>query len=376
MEIFVVCSEGMESLLSRELEELGFSEVREGFRGVYVNVEGMRGVYQINYCSRLAIRVLFPLKQFRCFDQKSLYKEVLSIDWSLYIPKGKTFAIDANVRHPLIRNSLYAAQVAKDAICDQMRTKTGSRPSVSVKNPNVQINLFIHDRNAVISFDTSGLPLYKRGYRLEKGEAPIQETLAAALLKLGKFRSDNIMCDPCCGSGTLLIEAALIASKTPPGYLRRTWGFMLMPDFDNSLWLKVKAEADQLRTNLPNGHFFGCDISKDMVRICKTNLRAAGFHQQIQVEHFPLQDYNPPVPPNYIMCNPPHGLRMEQEKLLTPLYRSIGDFMKRKSAKPGTGFVFTGNLELAKEIGLQPKLRHVINNNGVDSRLLEFDLYQ
>jgi putative N6-adenine-specific DNA methylase len=375
MEIFVVCAEGIEPLLAEELVQLGHSRIQEGFRGVYVQTESFEAVYNINYCSRLAIRVLWPLRRFRCYDQKSIYKEVSAIDWFQYIPKGRTFAIDANVSHRSIRNSLFAAQVAKDAICDQFRDKTGSRPDVSTKNPDIQLNLYIRDDTGIMSFDTSGVPLHKRGYRLESGEAPIQETLAAALLTLAKYQGNEILCDPCCGSGTLLIEAALMASRTAPGYIRQNWGFMHLPEFLSEAWLKVKAEADRQRIPLPSGLLFGSDINKDMIRICKTNLRAAGFHQQVNILQSSFQDYTPPVPPNFIICNPPHGLRLEAPEQLVPLYRALGDFLKRKSSKPGRGFIFTGNLELAKEIGLQPKQRHVISNNGIDSRLLEFEIY-
>lgn len=375
MEIFVTCAEGIEPLLAEELRSLGYAQIKESFRGIYVNIDAHEAIYRINYCSRLAIRVLLPLRQFRCFDQKSLYREISGVDWTPYIPRGKTFAIDANVSHKVLRNSLFAAQVTKDAICDQFRAKIGSRPSISTRNPDIQLNLYINGDRGVISFDTSGVPLHKRGYRLESGEAPIQETLAAALLTLAQYQGNEIVCDPCCGSGTLLIEAALAASKTPPGYLRQKWGFMHLPEYEAKEWLKVKAEADEQRIALPNAHLFGCDINRDMVRICKTNLRAAGFHQQIAISQTPFQDYTPPVVPNFIICNPPHGLRLDEAEHLVPLYRSLGDFLKRKSAKPGRGFVFTGNLELAKEIGLSPKKRHVINNNGIDSRFLEFDLF-
>jgi putative N6-adenine-specific DNA methylase len=375
MEIFVTCAEDIEPLLLEELAKLGYQDTREGFRGVYVQTTSNNAIYAINYNSRLAVRVLLPLKKFRCFDQKSIYKEISSIDWSLYIPKGKDFAIDANVSHRNLRNSLFAAQVAKDAICDQFRQKTGSRPNVSPKDPDIQLNLYIRDEMGVMSFDTSGIPLNKRGYRLESGEAPIQETLAAALLTLAHYQGNEILFDPCCGSGTFLIEAALMASKTAPGYLRHKWGFMNLPDFSPHDWLKVKNDIDKQRVALPMDHFFACDINKDVVRICKTNVRAAGFHHQIQISQSSFQEYSPPIPPNFIICNPPHGLRLDTFEHLIPLYRQLGDFLKRKSAKPSRGFIFTGNLDLAKEIGLNPKRRYVINNSSIDSRLLEFDLY-
>lgn len=373
--LFITCGEGLEPLLIQELAELGFNDVREGFRGVYVFDKSFNAIFRINYCSRIAGRVLLPLVQFRCFDQKGLYKGTSQVDWLKYIPKGKNFAIDANVSHRQLRNSLFAAQVVKDAICDQFREKTGNRPSVNVQKPDVQLNLFIHNDQAVISVDTSGTPLHKRGYRQDAGEAPLQESLAAALLRLAKYTADDILLDPCCGSGTLLIEAALIASRTAPGYLRQKWAFMLLPQFSFDEWVKVKSEVDDLRLPIPKNHLFGLEINKNTARICQGNLRAAGFLKDVLVKQADFREFKPEILPNVIITNPPHGKRLDSVEGLIPLYRSLGDFMKHEVAKPARGFVFTANTPLVKEIGLSANRRHVLSNSGVDSRLLEFDLY-
>lgn len=373
--LFVTCGQGLEPLLVNELAELGFQDTRESFRGVYVYDNSFNAILRINYCSRLASRVLLPIKAFRCFDQKALYKGGRSTDWPSYISPGKTFAIDANVKHRQLRNSLYAAQVLKDAICDQMKEQTGQRPNVNVKNPDVQVNLFIHEDQAVISIDTSGVPLHKRGYRQEAGEAPLQESLAAALLILAGYTKDQILLDPCCGSGTILIEAALIASQTAPGYLRQNWGFMLLPHFKFEDWLKIKTEVDSLRQPIPKNHLFGIDINKNVVRICQGNLRAAGFLKDVLVKQEDFREFKPSILPAMIITNPPHGKRLESLDTLVPLYRALGDFMKHHVAKPARGFVFTANTPLVKEIGLAAQKRHVLSNSGIDSRLLEFDLY-
>lgn len=374
-DLFVSCSQGLEPLLAEEMSELGFAQVTPGYRGVYVGDYSMEAIYRINYCSRLASRVLLPISRFRCRDKHSLYKGIAGIDWLRYIPKGKTFAIDANVDHRELRNSLFAAQVAKDAICDQFREKTGDRPVVDVQDPDIQLNLFIYRDLAVINIDTSGIPLHKRGYRQETVEAPIRESLAAAMLRLARYKGDEVLYDPCCGSGTFLIEAALIASQTRPGFLRTHWGFMFHPEFSNEAWLKVKVAEDLKRIPLEKDRFFGSDINKNAVHVCKVNLRAVGFHKEIDVVHRDFRECIPPVLPNFLISNPPHGRRLDDVELLRPLYRALGDFMKRNMAKPSRGFIFTGDLELAKEVGLAPKQRHVIDNSGVDSRLLEFDLY-
>lgn len=178
-ELFITCSQGLEPLLQAELESFGYQNSRKGYRGVHLPDATMNHVYRINYCSRLAGRVLWPLKHFRCFDSDMLYKEAVKIEWEPLIPIGKTFAIDSNVTHRKLRNSLYASQIVKDAICDQLRSQRGERPSIDPKNPDVQLNLFIRDASGLLYFDTSGQPLNKRGYRQEQAIAPLQETYEA-----------------------------------------------------------------------------------------------------------------------------------------------------------------------------------------------------
>lgn len=373
--LFVSCATALEPLLKDELSEMGITTSHIGYRGIYINDWDWKTIYQINYGSRLASRVLLPLLRFRCFDRRSLYRHAMEIDWPQFLKDGRTFAIDANVNHRELRNSLFAAQVVKDAICDQMRQRTGRRPSVQVQQPDLQLNLFIQQQNAVISFDTSGDPLHKRGYRQEAVEAPIQESLAAAILRLAHYSKDKILLDPCCGSGTFLVEAALMASQTPPGYLRHRWGFMGHPDYDSALWLKVRNQMDEKRIPLSPHHLFGIDKSQSAVRATKINLKAAGFHNQVEVQQDDFRDYNSQIVPNLIVTNPPHGKRLDEEDQLRPLYRDLGDFIKKNCAKDGKGFVFVSNLELAKEVGLAASKRHVLSNGGIDSRLLEYDIF-
>lgn len=372
--LFVTCAPELEPLLLDELQELGISSVL-GYRGVTVSDWDWDTIYRINYASRLASRVLLPLARFKCFDRHSLYAHAAEIDWSQFLKTGWTFAIDANVNHRALRNSLFAAQVVKDAICDQMRQKTGKRPSVDIQNPHLQINLFIQQQHAIISFDTSGVPLHKRGYRQESVEAPIQESLAAAILRLAKYTREQILLDPCCGSGTILIEAALMATHTPPGYLRKEWGFMRHPQFEQAAWLKVRNRIDAERTTLEPGHLFGIDRSQQAIRACKINLKAAGFNQQIEIQQADFREFTPTVNPNLIIANPPHGKRLEEEEVLKPLYRSLGDFLKHTCTKPGRSFVFTTSPDLAKEVGLAASKRHVLSSGGLDARLLEYEIF-
>lgn len=375
MNLFITCSSHLEEVLKAEIEELGYPNVRIGFRGVYVDVESDRDVYRINYCSRLASRVLVPLVTFRCNNKNDLYKATASINWRLYLKTAKTLAIDANVDSPEIRNSLFAAQVVKDAICDQMVDKTGSRPSVDTGNPDLQLNLFLRHGKAVLSLDTSGAPLHKRGYRQDGGDAPLRETLAAALLHIAKYDPSDIMIDPCAGSGTLLIEAALIASKTPPGIFRKKWGFFNHPEFDEQKWLQVRIAADSERISLQKGRFFGVEINRNTQRLAMGNLKATGLHAAILIAVGDFVEFEPAVTPTFLLTNPPYGKRLEEEDHLVSLYRSLGQFMKEKMAKPSRGFILTGSQPLSKEVGLAAKRRYEIDNGGIDARLLEFDIY-
>lgn len=373
--LFVTCAPALEPLLLEELKELGIEQTHLGYRGVYIDDWNWNTIYKVNYGSRIASRVLLPLSRFKCFDKQTLYQAVAALDWSPLFKEGRTFAIDANVSHRELRNSLFAAQVVKDAICDQLREKVGRRPSVDVANPDIQLNLFVQNTAGIISFDTSGTPLHKRGYRQESVEAPIQESLAAAILRLAKYHKEEILLDPCCGSGTFLIEAALIATNTPPGYLRQRWGFMRHPAFNIEEWLTVRNKMDERRAPLASNHLFGVDLSKNAVRACKINLKAAGFASAVEVVQGDFREFTPRIAPNLVVTNPPYGNRLEDETLLRPFYRALGEFMKQKMAKPARGFIFTGNLELTKEVGLAAKQRHVLQTGGIEARLLEFDIY-
>lgn len=375
MSLFVMCAQGLESLLADELSELELKDITPGFCGVYVKESSLQNIYTINYCSRLASRVLLPLLEFRCEDQQSLYNNARKISWAQFFDKQQTFAIDANVHHSSLRNSLYAAQVVKDALCDQMRESHGFRPSVDLKNPDIQLNLFIDKERAILSFDTSGQPLHKRAYRSATGEAPLKESLAAALLKLANYKGHEVIIDPCAGSGTLLIEAALIASKTSPAYLRKKFGFFSHPDFDNNLWQKVKLAADQKRVPLPAGILWGCERDEHVARLCQANIENAGFGGKITISCTNFIKHEPLVAYELCITNPPHGLRLAFDENLAELYKALGDFMKKKMAKPGRGFIFTTNSALAKKIGLATKKRHIINSSGMDARLLEFNIY-
>ena len=309
--LFISSAHCSQEMLTKEIEELGISDVRTGHYGVFIP-KTMDNVYLVNYLSRFATRVMWPIAQFSCRDQKDLYEESRTINWDAFLSVQKTFAIDANVSHPNLRNSLFAAQVLKDAICDHFWDKYDERPSVNVKKPDVQLNLFIHKGRATISLDTSGAPLYKRGWKQEGGIATIPETLAATLLKLAGFNAKEVLCDPFCGAGTLLIEAACLATNTPAGYFRKEWGFFSHPDFDQKRWLEIKEIWDAKRVSCTSICAVGADKDPNMVLLSQRHLQKTGFSKNVIVCKSDVTHFKPTRLPTMVVTDPPFGKRMLQ----------------------------------------------------------------
>jgi putative N6-adenine-specific DNA methylase len=324
-DLFVVCHPSFEDLLFEELKELGISGLKKSQSGVYVpyNIDH---VFLINYCSRIATRVLLTLKKFKCPDREVLYQESKKIQWDAFLRPELTFAIDANVHgHAQLRNSLFVAQIIKDAICDQLTAQFGSRPSVNTMNPDVQLNIFIHQQDATLSFDTSGSALFKRGYRKASVEAPLQETMAAALLKCAGYNKEYTLWDPFCGSGTFLIESAMIATQTPAGFFRSKWGFAHLPDFSQEKWTAFKYIWDQKRIPLATKKIFGSDKDPQAIEAAEANLSQAGFTGKIELLCREIDRVKYPVRPNFIVTNPPFGKRLERSE---QLFRSLAQFIK------------------------------------------------
>jgi len=326
-ELFVSCAGNLEPYLIDELKELGIVQVRRGHRGVIVP-KSIDNVYSINYCSRIATRVLWPLIRFPCPHRDALYTASRAIDWKLYFPSPEsTLAIDANAdNHPSLRNSHFAALVVKDAVCDGLRDARGWRPSIDLENPDVQLNLFIHQGIATLYIDTSGKPLFKRGYRKQTGEAPLQESLAAAVLRIAGYHPESDrLCDPFCGSGTLLIEGAMMATHTPAGFFRKNFGFAAMPEFNEAKWKAFRARADQKRIPLPKEKIIGADGSPASIAMTRAHLEATGFIDSIETLCRPIERINISFTPSIIVCNPPYGKRLETS---SSLYRHLGEFTK------------------------------------------------
>ena len=363
----------MEELCEQELLELGATDTRTAYRGVYFNAD-KTSLYGINYTSRLLSRVLAPLVTFHCRSTNALMKTAEKIRWEQFFYFDKTFAITSTVVKSQITNSLYASQVLKDGIADYFRLKFGKRPNVETVNPDVRFNLHIEKDTAVISLDTSGESLHKRGYRLLAGEAPMQETLAAAVIRLSKWDGDNPLWDCMCGSGTILCEALMHYCRIPAQKLRKKFGFFYLPDFELKLWEKLKDELDKKIRTLPKGLIIGSDKSQRIVDVAKSNLSRLPFDDAVDLSCHPFQHVRQ-FENGTLITNPPYGIRLGEIEEVRGLYKELGDFLKTKCT--GTSaFIYTGNPELRKSIGLKTSKRIPLVNGKLEGVLLQIDSYE
>jgi putative N6-adenine-specific DNA methylase len=370
---FATCARGIESILAGELRDLGASAVTVGRGGVHFAGDKTL-LYKANLWLRTAIRVLQPVLQTTVTSPEELYDAVRAVDWSQYLTPDHTLAVDSNVRDSRITHSKYAALKTKDAICDQFVDRFGRRPSVDIERPMVGLNLHIHKNQAVLSLDSSGDSLHKRGYRPILTKAPLNEALAAAIIFLTGWSGGTPLIDPMCGSGTLPIEAAWIALLRPPGLTRKHFGFQGWMDYDVKLWTELRDEGRRgVLKKLP-APILGSDIRKDAIAFSRSNARAAGIGNLI---HFEVRDVAqlrpPPGPPGVIVCNPPYGERIGEEKELRTLYRTFGEVVQKDCAG-WNAFVFTGNAALARNLGMKPSAQIPLFNGKIPCRLLRFDL--
>ncbi len=364
----------MESLCEEELIELGAKNTKVSYRGVYFEADPA-SLYRINYMSRMVSRVLAPLLTFSCHNTNILRKKAEEIKWEKIFTIDKTFAITASVAKSNINNSLYAAQCLKDGIADYFRkVSDGLRPDVSTVNPDVRINLHIEKDEAVVSIDTSGESLHKRGYRLLAGEAPMQETLAAAIIRISKWDGQNPLWDCMCGSGTILCEALMHYCKIPAQKLRTNFGFFYMPDFDKQIWEKVKGECDQKIRPLEKGLISGSDKSQRVIDVAKDNLSRLPFSDAVDLSCHPFQHVKQ-FENGTLITNPPYGIRMGEYEEVKKLYTELGDFIKQK-CKGTTAFIYTGDPVLRKSIGLKTSKRVPLVNGKLEGVLVQIDSYE
>lgn len=372
--IIVTCSNRLSVYLQQEIAALGFTPVRVFKTGVEL-LGDINDCIKLNINLRCASQVLYSLKEFRAYNANDLYNELIKIEWENIIPSQEYFSISSNVTNETITNNLFANVKVKDAIADRFRNKTGERPDSGPELNAVVVHLYWKEDLAEIFIDTSGETLSKHGYRKIPGKAPMLESLAAANLLALKWDRKSVFINPMCGSGTIAIEAALLATNRKPGMYRNNYSFMHLCEYDEQVYENLYKEMESQVITDSNIRIIASDLSEDAVQISKVNAGIAGVEDMISFE---LCDFaSTTVPENtegVIFFNPEYGDRLGDEIELQETYARMGDFLKQK-CKGYWGYIFTGNLELAKKIGLKPKRRIEFYTGKIDCRLFEYELY-
>ena len=372
-DIIVTCPRGLASFLEEEITECGFHVIRHSPTSVHTKGT-LSDAMVLNLRLRTGYRVLYHLKTFTAHTLDDLYRNVLSIPWERYIPIDGYFSVLSSVESPLIRDTRIVALKAKDAVADRMMKRYGARPNSGSGRTGIVLFVFWRGNSAGISLDTSGEPLSRRGYRLIPGSAPLQESLAAALIHATGWTGDTPFVNPMCGSGTLAIEAALIAQGRAPGLSRDDFAFMHLRHYPRSEWNALRKRALHSLSDSLLPPIIASDHSEKALAAARENARAAGVEDCIDFSLCHFADTTVPPGPGIVILNPEYGKRMGDEKRLRETYHGIGDFLKQHC--PGyRGYIFTGNRELAKYVGLKTSRRTPFFNGSIECRLMEYRLY-
>lgn len=372
IDYFATTARGLEAITAEELIKLGATNVRNDFTGVHFQGD-QELLYKVNLWARTIFRVLMPIETVSCRNADQLYNNVKSINWSEYLNPKQTIAVRCTGKNERLNNSHVTAISIKNAIVEQQQKDTGIRSDVDTQNPDILINAHINKNQCVISLDSSGDSLHRRGYRPAVGLAPLKETLAVALLHLAEWNPDIPLFDPFCGSGTIVLEAAMIALNIAPGLYREKFTLENWTDFNGDLWDKLIKEAkNSQKQDLTT--IIGSDVEAEIIKQAQDNASACGLANKIKFQQQHLADIQPPTETGIILCNPPYGIRMADTEALSPLYKLMGDVLKQRF-QGWTAYILTGNKELAKKIGLRTSRRIPINNGGIDCTLLKYELY-
>ncbi len=372
--IILTCSNRLSPYLLQEAEGLGYTATRVFKTGV--ELQGtMQDCIKLNMHLRCASQVLFSIKEFKAFNADHVYDALKDMEWENMLPANGYFSISSNVSNDTITNNLFANVKVKDAIADRFREKTGSRPDSGAVLSGAVIHLYWKDDNAALFIDTSGETLSKHGYRKIPGKAPMLESLAAATIYASLWDKKGSFVNPMCGSGTLAIEAALMATHRVPGLYRNNYSFMHLLGFNQKMYDDELNIIQQQVTENTSTIIIASDISEDAINITKINAGIAGVEDMIAYEVCDFENTTIPESTSaVIFFNPEYGDRLGEETYLQETYKRMGDFMKKK-CKSYMGYIFTGNLELAKKIGLKPKRRIEFYTSKIDCRLFEYELY-
>lgn len=361
---------GLEQVLAQELTQLGANNVQIGRR--VVTFTGNKEImYRANFQLHTAIRILKPIAHFKAKSADDMYNEVSKIDWSLYIEKGKTFSVDSVVYSDEFTNSRFVTYKVKDAIVDQFRERTGTRPNISVTNPDIRLNIHVAEFDATLSLDSSGESLHRRGYRQESVEAPLNEVLAAGMILMTGWKGETDFIDPMCGSGTLPIEAALIARNISPGVFRKEFAFEKWPDFDKDLFDEIYNDESQEREF--EHHIYGYDVDMKCVNTAKLNVTAAGLSKDITIAHQDFKDFKQPEEKSIIIMNPPYGERISTPNLLGT-YKMIGERLKH-NFMDNEAWILSYREECFRQIGLKPSIKIPLYNGSLECEYRRYQMF-
>jgi len=361
---------GLEEILADELIELGADNVAIGRR--MVSFEGDKELlYKANFHCRTALRILKPIANFKAQNPDEVYEKIKGLYWSEYLPEKKTFAIDAVVNSESFTHSKFVAYRAKDAIVDYFTEQEKPRPSVRINNPDLQLHLHISHNDCTLSFDSSGESLHKRGYRVENGDAPLSEVLAAGMILATGWKGETPFVDPMCGSGTLLIEAALIALNIAPGVFRSQFAFEKWDDFDAELFEQVS--SDDSREKPFHFKCYGSDISVDAISAASKNVKSAGLSKYIELKIKPIQKLTENPGKGILITNPPYGERLNPKNLMD-LYATIGERLKHVFSGYDA-WIISSDLEGLDTIGLKPAFKMKLINGALDCEYRQYRLF-
>ncbi len=372
--IVVTCAKGVAPFLKEEILKLGYPLLMETVTGVMT--EGtFEDTMKLNLWLRSGHRVLFLIKEFASENPDELYDKLIEIPWEDYISENGYFCVTSNVDNKYIKDSRYANVKCKDAIVDRIRFKKGTRPDSGPERNSIVVNLYWKGKDCSVYFDTSGESLSKRNYRKIPFRAPMQETLASAVIMATKWDGKSHFVNPMCGSGTLAIEAALIGLNKPPGIHRDNYGFMHLKGFKSNYWNQLRKEAKKSTLKKLNYKIMASDISEEAISAAMKNAETAGVEHLIEFSVCDYSETKIPEGGGIIILNPEYGERMGKLKELESIYKGIGDFFKQKCTGY-KGYIFTGNLELAKKVGLKTFCRIPFYNGDIECRLLGYELYK
>ena len=370
-ELIAKTFQGLEEVLAQELIELGANDVQIGRRMVSFS-GNQEMMYRANFCLRTAVRILKPISHFRARNADEVYKAVKEIEWKDILDLDTSFVVDTTVYSTEFRNSKFVAYKVKDAIVDYFMEREGKRPNISVANPDLRLNIHIAEENCTLSLDSSGESLHLRGYRTATVEAPINEILAAALIKMSGWKFDCDLIDPFCGSGTILVEAALMARNIYPGVSRQKFGFENWKDFNPELLSSIFEDDSNERTF--EHRIVGSDINLRAVEAALANAKAAGVADLITVEQREIRDFKKPEMPAVLITNPPYGERLRPEDL-SDIYRTLGEKLKREF-QGGEAWIISSREELFDSMRLRPSFKVPLQNGSLDCELRKYVTFE